>query len=155
MISEDITWSTLQSGKFEGQTLPQAVLQGPDWFLSAMGDGEFDGPLAEEAQHIRFRASHIKIPQPDPENWRINWSINSSSRFVFEIIKAEDANSGLPFGTVASYLDLLWPPLPFEYDEHACEGMYWIFRDWYFGEPGLIKETCGAFFSNKSNFVWN
>jgi hypothetical protein len=65
-------WSKLTFGKHDGKTLPQVILTDPDWFFWAIEKRVFDNwpALRVEANDILQKARRIKIPKPDPENWR-------------------------------------------------------------------------------------
>ena len=62
-------WSTLEIGKHPGRSLPQILFSDPDYFFWAVEKKIFQGRLAAEAAELAWKARHIKIPQPDPENW--------------------------------------------------------------------------------------
>jgi hypothetical protein len=77
-------WSKLEFGKHDGKTLPQVVLSDPDWFFWAIDNGVFDHippALRAEAKHVLRKATRIKIPKPDPENWQIKYIMDPMEKF--------------------------------------------------------------------------
>ena len=63
-------WSTLEIGKHAGRSLPQILFPDPDYFFWAVEKKIFQGRLASRGRaEIGWKAHHIKIPKPDPENW--------------------------------------------------------------------------------------
>jgi hypothetical protein len=68
-------WSVVNFGKHHGKTLPQIVLQDPDWFFCAFQKRLFGttGQLASEAMEIFVKARNIKIPKTDSEDWCIDY----------------------------------------------------------------------------------
>lgn len=151
-----LTWSPLPFGRYEGKTLPQVVLRDADWFFWALGTRAFGNNLANQSKDIAYKAGHIKIPKPDPENWRINYVTDREGNFArFSIITAQDAFCGKYHGHSESYLDLSWPRIWKKYDKLGCSLMLRSFRYHYFGGLKLTKERCDAFFSDAANFVWS
>ena len=61
-------WTTFPFGKHQGKTLPQIVLDDPDWFFWILP--ELDGHLKIEAHDLARKASKIKIPRKNPRKWR-------------------------------------------------------------------------------------
>lgn len=57
-----MAWRILPFGKYKGKTLPQIVFADPDWFFWVVAVGFKSGALAVEAEKIRHRATHIRIP---------------------------------------------------------------------------------------------
>jgi len=65
-----MTWSPLNFGKYEGKTLPQVLFNDPDWFFWAVDEGAFSSRphLQREANDLVYKASHIRIPDPDNDD---------------------------------------------------------------------------------------
>ena len=61
------TWTAFESGKYKGKTAPEVVVIDPLWFFDELDRGSMTLPYREVAT-IAYRASHIAIPRPDPEN---------------------------------------------------------------------------------------
>jgi hypothetical protein len=82
-------WTTLNFGKHAGLSLPQIILADADWFFWAYNRDVFWGRLAVEAEELAARATAIKIPKRDPENWEIEYRFEDDGRFMeFGFVKA-------------------------------------------------------------------
>jgi hypothetical protein len=92
-MATQFEWLQLEKGKYPGKTLPQIVLSDPDYFFWALNIKDFfSGPLAEQAKEIAAKATRMKIPKPDPENWRIRYQFHYNGTFIsFSIIPAENS----------------------------------------------------------------
>ena len=152
MITE-FTWSTLRFGKHKGKTLPQVVLSDPAWFFWAVGSGLFREPLVEEAQDIAYKATHIKIPKPDPDNWRIKYQFTYDHKFIdLTIIPATTADVGANHAMIGASLDLSLIRRLQTYDKFGYRILLAKFRDYFLGGSKLTKERCEHFFSNRGQF---
>ena len=62
-------WSILIFGKHTGKTLPQVVLEDPDWFFIAYEKGEFvrNKQFLSESNRIFDKASSVKVPSTGGE----------------------------------------------------------------------------------------
>ena len=153
-MSKQFEWSPLRFGKHIGKTLPQVVLSDPDWFFWAVGNSTLYGSLADESFEIAAKATHIKIPKPDPENWRVEYKFYyADNSFVdFSIIAAQTAidHSLIEIGT---HLDLSVARRHKNYDKSGCTQMLRRFRQYYYGGSNLTKERCENFFYTDANFV--
>jgi hypothetical protein len=122
-------WRTLRFGKHAGKSLPQVVLSDPDWFFWAIEEDIFRGPLADEARDLAHKACHIKIPKPDPHNWRVGYLIEADGLIRgFEIVPNSRTNA-CSHGT---FLDLSYPRRFKAYDKLGYKLMLKSFRS-YFG----------------------
>ena len=148
------TWSPLPFGKHMRKTLPQVALSDPDWLFWAVGNGKIYGSLADEAYEIVRKATRIKIPKPDPENWRVEYRFyyQDDSFLDFSIIEAQKA---VEYSSVeiSTFLDLSIPRQRKPYDKFGCKRMLDKFRQYYFDGGNLTKERCEQFFYNEANFV--
>ena len=150
-----LTWTALRFGKYEGKTLPQIVLTDPDYFFWASERGIFRDPQDSEAEEIAYRARHIKIPKPDPENWRVEYEFSLDHKFVnFSIIDAKTATSIAPYNKIGTHLDLSLPREMKTYDKLGSKLMLANFRNYYFDGSNLTKEKCENFFYRSKNFIW-
>jgi hypothetical protein len=148
------TWSTLQFGKHKGKTLPEVVLNDPDWFFWAVGHSIFRDQIAEQAQDIARKATHIKIPKPDPDNWRIKYQFTYDDKFMdLTIIPAKTADIGPSHAMIGTYLDLSLIRRLQTYDKFGYRILLAQFRDYFLGGSNLTKERCEQFFYNEANFV--
>jgi hypothetical protein len=147
-------WSTLHFGKHQGKTLPQIVLSDPDWFFWAIGHSIFREQIVEEAQDIARKATHIKIPRPDPENWRFKYQFTSDGKFIaLGIIPAKTANIESRYAMIDAWLDLSLIHRLQKYDKFGYRILLAKFRDYFFGGSNLTREICENFFYNEANFV--
>ena len=149
------TWSTLKFGKHEGKTLPQIILHDPDWFYWAHGNSIFKSPnLAEQASEIADKASRIKIPKPDPENWRIKYAIHPSGKFQdIIIVPLKDAYHGDSDILFGESLDLFMPRRFKAYDKLGYRLLLAKFKKCWFNSENLTKDLCERFFMDEENFV--
>ena len=97
-------WTTLLFGKHWGKTLPQVILNDPDWFFWILP--ELYGQLKREADDLARKASKIKIPRKDPSKWLVEFRFEHRQRFCgFDIVRAdsfmEDRTAVPGFGTAA------------------------------------------------------
>lgn len=147
-------WSTLQFTKYEGKSLPQVLLTDPDWFWWALEHEVFyrETKLAAEAQNLAAKARHIRIPKPDPENWRVEYFFGRDGKFHrFEIVAATPP----PFtGVVSGHLDLSIVRKHAHYDKLGNELLLKCFKVFYFGsrDTRLTRKRCEAFFDEPTNF---
>ena len=153
MITE-FTWSTLRFGKHEGKTLPQVVLHDPDWFFWAIGHNIFRDQIAEEAQEIASKATHIKIPRPDPENWRIKYQFTPDGKFVgLGVIPTATTDTETEYAMTDACLDLSLIHRLQKYDKFGYRMLLAKFRDYFFDGSKLTQEICEHFFYKEANFV--
>ena len=82
-------WSTLEIGKHAGRSLPQILFSDPDYFFWAVEKKVFPGRLTTEAGELAWKARHIKIPKPDPENWCVEYFFTPENKFSwYHLIEA-------------------------------------------------------------------
>ena len=153
-MSTQFEWSTLKFGKHIGKTLPQVALSDPDWLFWAVGTGKIYGSLTDEADEIVRKATHIKIPKPDPENWRIEYRFyyQDDSFLDFSIIEAQKAVACSSV-EISTHLDLSIPRQRKPYDKFGCKRMLEKVRQYYFDGGNLTKERCEQFFNIDANFI--
>src|ERR1700730_10435540 len=148
------TWSTLQFGKHKGKTLPQVVLNDPDWFFWGVGHSIFRDQIAEEAQDIARKATQIKIPKPDPDNWRIKYQFTYDDKFMdLTIIPAKAADIGTSHAMIGTHLDLSLIRGLQTYDKFGYRILLAKFREYFLSGSKLTKERCQHFFYDERNFV--
>jgi hypothetical protein len=154
-MKDKFTWSEITFGKHEGKTLPQIVLSDPDWFFWALRQKVFRSPLAAEAKDIAYKICHIKIPRPNPEDWKFEFICNSDGKLLdLRLLRAEHAVYGHLHRQVMGLLDMSWPRLWGGYGKSSCKLLLAAIRHYYFGGSRLTRARCEAFFSNNANFVW-
>jgi len=154
-MAANLTWTQAGFGKYEEKTLPQIVLTDTDYFFWGMEKRIFRDLQDSEAEEIEYRACNIKIPKPDPENWRIEYEFSLDHKFVnFFIIDAKTATSIAPYNQISTHLDLSLPREMKTYDKLGGKLMVSKFKNYYFNGSNLTKERCENFFSNSQNFIW-
>ena len=148
------TWTTLKFGKHKGKTLPQVVLSDPDWFFWGVGRSIFRDQIAEKAQDIARKATHIKIPKPDPDNWRIKYQFTYDDKFVdLTIIPASTVHIDSSHAMIGTHLDLSLIHRIQKYDKFGYRILLGQFRGYFLSASNLTKEICENFFYNEGNFV--
>lgn len=148
------SWSELTFGKYKGKTLPQVVLCDPDWFFWAITLPRLQEWRGNEVRETAYKACHIKIPKPDPENWRIVYHFSADGKFNgFSIMTAEHARLEHLDSQISYYLDFSYPRDLQTYDKLGNKLMLRAFRKYYFGGSRLTKQKCESFFSNNQIFI--
>ena len=71
-----MNWTTINFGKHKGKTLPQVILDDPDWFFWAYENKIFKGALAFEAQEVYRRARSIRVPQRNGQRMLVEYIID-------------------------------------------------------------------------------
>jgi hypothetical protein len=151
-MSKNMTWTTLNFGKYIGKTLPQIVLLDPDWFFWVLP--RLYGTLAEEAQALDRRAKAIKIPGPDQETLVVEYQYDNGTRFLGFCFVQANSSVNTKWCRRRRYLDLSIVRSIRSHDKLAGRRLVRDFRRNYFGQSKrLTKERCEAFFSNDENFV--
>jgi hypothetical protein len=142
-------WTTVPFGKHRGKTLPQIILDDPDWFFWILP--ELYGQLKIEAEDLARKASKIKIPRRNPRKWCVEFRFERGHRFCgFEIIRA-DSFMGQKWSVRLPYLDLRLPRSYKAYDKKGYKNLIRDFRRLYFEGRSLTKKRCEAFFGNGDN----
>ena len=155
MLSEgkvrEMSWSTMQFGKYEGKTLPEVILIDLDWFYWALP--KLYGKLEAEAQDLARKMRVIKIPCPDRKKLEVEYWYERNDRFRgFSFVKASSTQHS-KWSTRLPHLDLS-RCLRRQYDKRGGRILFRDFRKHYFGErKRLTKERCERFFSNRKNFI--
>ncbi|WCK69395.1 hypothetical protein [Agrobacterium tumefaciens] len=157
VYAEAIMWSEMPIGKYKGKTLPQLLLTDPDYFFWAMEqDDFFRGGLAKQAADILRKARRIKIPKPDPANWRVEYFLTPDGKFAhFDIVEADRApHVGSSRTSRSPTLDFAYVRQTRDYDKLGYKHFIKSFKYFYFGSSDvrLNKAKCEAFFDNPANF---
>jgi hypothetical protein len=146
-----MTWTAISFGRHRGRTLPQIILDDPDWVFWVL-PGLY-GRLKIEADDLARKASKIKIPRKNPRKWRVEFLFEHGYRFVgFDIVRAHsfvnpNRSIRLP------YLDLRLPRSYKAYDKQRYRNLIRDFRRLYFDDRNLTKKRCEVFFDNGDNFL--
>ena len=159
------TWTAFESGKYKGKTAPEVVVIDPLWFFDELDGGRMTLPYCEVAS-IAYRASHIAIPRPDPEKWRIAWIFESEDELSSlqiipdtERVDERRENEFLtekseeePCRLVTRYLSLYTALQYIDRNAEAVKKLSDAFTNCYFGGAEATKERCEDFFRGE-NFV--
>ncbi|WP_421358951.1 MULTISPECIES: hypothetical protein [Agrobacterium] len=151
-----IMWSEMPISKYKGKTLPQLLLTDPDYFFWATEqDDFFRGGLAKQAADI-LKVRRIKIPKPDPANWRVEYLLTPDGKFAhFDIVEADRApHVGSSRTSRSPTLDFAYVRQTRDYDKLGYKHFIKSFKYFYFGSSDvrLNKAKCEAFFDNPANF---
>jgi hypothetical protein len=147
-------WTVLRFRRFDGKTLPQVLLSDPDWFFWAFNKDVFEGQHAVEAKALFEKATRIRIPKPDAENWAVEYRYDENGQFQgFSIVElGSHMHSGSGQRHRERYLDLSC--LSKSYDKRGGKCLIRDFREYFFGEGRrLTKERCEAFFDDDAKFA--
>jgi hypothetical protein len=159
------TWTAFESGKYKGKTAPEVVVMDPLWFFDELDGGSMTLPYCEVAS-IAYRASHIAIPRPDPEKWRIGWIFDSDDELsslqiipdterIDELRENEfltEESEEEPCRLVTRYLSLYTALQYIDWNPEAVKKLSDAFTNCYFGGAEATKERCEDFFRGE-NFV--
>lgn len=154
-MAANLTWTQAGFGKYEEKTLPQIVLTDTDYFFWGMEKRIFRDIQDTEAEEIEYRACNIKIPKPDPENWRIEYYLTLDGKFGgFSVVEAKMPIVEPLHTITCDRIDLSFPRSMKTYDKLGNKMMIKSLKYHYFGGSNLTKERCENFFSNSQNFIW-
>ena len=160
------TWTPFESGKYKGKTAPEVVVIDPLCFYEELDCNMITLPYCEVAA-IAYRASHIAIPRPDPDKWRIGWIFDFADQLSrLDIIADTESNEERgdeifltkeseeePCRLVTKYLSLYTAVQYIQWNPEAVKKLSDAFINCYFGGAEATKERCEAFFSRQENFV--
>jgi hypothetical protein len=151
-------WLTLTFGKHKGKTLPQIVLEDPDWFFIAYEEGEFTKniELLSEANEMVKKATSIKVPSAGGERRVAEYSIDPITRkfSVIEVVpESQPFNSESIWIFRKKVIDLTVPRNLLFIDTSGGERIALQVKDLLFGkDTELTRETCEGFFNEEANF---
>lgn len=151
-------WSILTFGKHKGKTLPQVVLEDPDWFFIAYEKGEFTRrrELLPEANRIFGKATSIKVSSAGGERMVAEYSIDPLTRkfSVIEIVPESDpVNPEWIWSFRKRVIDLTAARNILFSDTTGGERIALQVKDLLFGKDiELTRELCERFFNDEANF---
>ena len=153
-------WITLDFGKHKGKTLPHILCTDPDWFFWAFEKGVFNKSirLSSEADVLRHKATHIKIPNNGNGGRMVEYVIHPpTGKFShFKIVSSDDPEHEGSSTTVRSeFIDMSMPRKISQYDKTGCKSLLKSFKYYLFGKESarLTKKRCEEFFNDSSNFA--
>ena len=145
-----MTFTTLSFGGHEGKTLPQTILDDPDWFFWILP--KLYGPLKIEADDLAAKASKIKIQRRNPRKWCVEYRVEYNRFCGFDIVRA-DSFMNSKWSIRLPYLDFGLPRSYRAYDKRGYRNLIRDFRRVYFDDRYLTKKRCEVFFDNTDNFL--
>jgi hypothetical protein len=143
-------WSVLNFGKHSGKSLPEILLNDPDWFFWAIDEEVLAKTATKaEARDLNFKARNIKIPRPPKEHWRVQYNVYREGFMGFEFVQVSSAAEAHP-----NRLDLSVPHRETHYDKLGNKLLLRSFKTYYFGDrkTRLTRKKCWEFFDNAANF---
>lgn len=144
-------------GKHAGKTLPQILLNDPDWFFWALEQGTvFKGSLLDEAKDLYRKSRTIKIPRPNPNDFHIEYVFQADGTFAhFDIVDANrPSHVGSSITHRSTHLDFSVVRSSRIYDKTGNKLFLSCFRYHFFGSGSayLTKDRAESFFSDPNNF---
>ena len=149
-------WSTLEIGKHAGRSLPQNLFSDPDYFFWAVEKKVFQGRLATEAAELAWKARHIKIPKPDPENWCVEYFFTPENKFSwYHLIEAgRPPHVGSSITMRSNNIDMSVVRELCRYDKSGYKRFVKTMKRHLFGNSAtrMTAERCEEFFADRDNF---
>ncbi len=149
-------WSTLEIGKHAGRSLPQILFSDPDYFFWAVEKKIFQGRLATEAAELAWKARHIKIPKPDPENWCVEYFFTPENKFSwYHLIEAgRPPHVGSSITMRSNNIDMSVVRESCRYDKSGYKRFVKTMKRHLFGNSAtrMTAERCEEFFDDRDNF---
>lgn len=149
-------WSIVDFGKFKGNglTIPQIVLKDPDWFFWAVSNDAFKERQAIEAKDVASKAGHIKINEPNPSDWKVEYLFLDGKFAQFSIVpRNHPSHVGSSKPIYGAHLDFKVPRQARNYDKLGYRHFLSTFKYHWFDNKNFTKKRCEAFFSNEDNFA--
>jgi len=148
-----MNWTNINFGKHQGKTLPQVILDDPDWFFWAYENKVFKGALAFEAQEVYRRARSIKVPQRNGQRMLVEYVIDKPTgkygmmRLILDGTDLEHLN-------VSPVIDFFTPRAYAGCDKTGCKNLVFDFKAIYFGNRShrMSKRAREEFFNDDRNF---
>ena len=142
-----MTWTPVNFGEYEGDTLPQIVLDDPHWFFRAMEEKKFHGDLKKEAEEVRKKATRVKIfGLRMKKSWRVHYCEGFPPSVC--LINLAHYSRGTEWsGYFLKYFDLS----AFKSKRGADIILKALKKNW-FGDVVLTKEQCEEFFDYDTFF---
>lgn len=151
-------WSILTFGKHKGKTLPQVVLEDPDWFFMAYESGEFTRRIQflSEANDMVKKATAIKVPEEAGERRVAEYSFHHFTRkflTVSIIPQSHPFNAESLWKFRKKVIDLTVPRNLLFIDTTGGERIALQVKDFLFEKNiELTREICERFFNDEANF---
>lgn len=157
-MKNNIEFTKIPFGKFEGKTFPQVIFIDPDWFFYMMSMNAFAASprLQAEAKLICARAMSIRVPQRGSERRVAEyWTFYKDGSFTTMQLVPESQPPIEHGGFRKDVIDLSVPFRLKSYDKLGNQIMLKCVRRILFGKKRIrmTKEKCEEFFLNDKNFI--
>ena len=148
-----MNWTNINFGKHQGKTLPQVILDDPDWFFWAYENKVFKGALAFEAQEVYRRARSIKVPQRNGQRMLVEYVIDKPTG-KFGMMRLIPDGTDLEHLNVSPVIDFFTPRAYAGCDKTGCKNLVFDFKAIYFGNRShrMSKRAREEFFNDDRNF---
>ena len=152
-------YTNLKFGKHKGMTLPQIIINDPDWFFWAMHKGIFRGPLADEAKSLNVKARYIKIPGRSEDNPLVADYMVDPDSGVLEDMQIVHEDEYMDNHGVQTYrrkvIDIGYVTEISKKDKVGRELLKNRLKHYLFGSSKirLTAKMCEKFFDDNSNFI--
>jgi hypothetical protein len=158
MSSDPSNWTPLGFSRYKGKTLPQAVLDDPDWVYYMHGREIFTGAHAVEASQVCERGRHIRIPTRTGMPMEAEYFIHPPTRKLHHVnvVPADQhPHQGSSRGSRTNTLDLgLAREVANGRDKTGSKRIAGKVKEVYFGKgKSATRERCEDFFDNLDNFA--
>jgi hypothetical protein len=158
-MSKALRWNNMGFGKYPGKTLPQLLLNDPDYFFWAIENHVFINKphLKEQAEILDRRARSVKIPVNENNKLQVEHIISpvnySYARFDIEPSSKPVHRGGSP-AYRSKYVDFSAPKQFRGYDKAGYKLFISSFKQHILKNRNarLTKKVCEEFFSNPGNF---
>jgi len=148
--------SSLKGEKYAGRSLPQILFLDPDYFFWAVERKIFQGRLATEAAKLSWKARHIKIPKPDPENWCVEYFFTPENKFSwYQFVDPErPGHVGSSITRRSKHIDMYVVRESCRYDKRGYKRFIKNLKRHLFGNSAtrMTAESCEEFFDDRDNF---
>lgn len=149
-------WRPLTFGKHKGKTIPQILLDDPDWFFYAVENEIFRGHPLFEANIALRRSKKIILKGRPRGSYAFEWTFDQDGRFcsldVIDPGRYWHVGSSRRMRTNSIDLSELYNRNA--YDKRGYKRLLKDMRRILFGDKvrRLTRERCDAFFSVPDNF---
>lgn len=151
------SWSVIDVGKYsgKGKTLPQIVLDDPDWFFWACEEELFTGALLQQAEEVRRRATSIRIPDPKGLDLVAEYLVHDPTQRFGDmrlVPRSRAVHQGSSSARRSDVVDLSAPRRLDPYDKRGGKMLVQIVKQ-LVGLRRLTAARCHEFFDADRNFV--
>ena len=150
-------FTVLSFGKHKGKTLAQVLWVDPDWFFWAHKKKIFQNANNREAKFLFNRATSIKIPKGNPDDWKVEYLADTNGKYANMSIV--DFNKPHHQGSSKAYysevINISMPTQMARYDKLGCRLIIKSLKAILFGNSQyrITKQRAEDFFNDDSNFV--